>query len=253
MSHFQGRRFLRLLCNDLLNQWRNIWIATLALAGIGLIVYLYVFNLDPRVVGDPELYRALFSVALIGGGLSFTSTIFADLHDPLQRSYFLTLPCSNLERFLSRYVLSAPLFYVYVLVVYAVFDWVAALLANAVIGIRPAAFAPFEPWMLQVTLTYFVLHALMFGGAIYFRSHALIKTSLAVGIIWFAMVLTQLVALRVFYWDHFTTFLPVASAMPTFAFVPGPTAMMVARLLLALWVLLLSFQCLREHEVQREL
>ena len=63
---------------------------------------------------------------LIVGGLICTSTIFADLHHPLQRFHYLTLPCSNLERFLSRYLLSAPLYYLYVLVAYAILDWVAA-------------------------------------------------------------------------------------------------------------------------------
>ena len=251
MSYFHWPRFLRLLCNDLLHQWRKIWIATLALAGTGLIIYLT--NLNPQTAGRPELYRVLFPAALIGGGLIFTSTIFADLHHSLQRVHFLTLPCSNLERFLSRYLLSAPLYYLYVLMVYAVFDRVAALIADVAMDTSAAAFVPFEPQILQLTLAYFGLHALMFGGAIYFRSHALIKTLLAVVLIWSGLVLTQLVALRIFYWTYFTTLLPVESAAPTPAFVPGPTVMVAAGLLLSLWVLFIAYQCLREHEVQREL
>jgi hypothetical protein len=167
--------------------------------------------------------------------------------------YFLLLPRSNLERFLSRYVLSAPLFYAYVLVVYAVFDRVAALLTNAVRGTSAAPFVPFDPEMLQLTLAYFGLHALMFGGAIYFRSHALIKTLLCVVIIWFGLVLTQLVALRVFYWSYFNTLLPVESALPRPTFVPGPAFMVAAGSLLSVWLLFIAYQCLREQESLREL
>jgi hypothetical protein len=236
---------------DLQQQWRKIWIATLALAGIGLVALL--FNLDARAAGKPELYQMLFPVALIGAGLVFTSTIFADLHDPAQRAHFLTFPCSNLERFVSRYFLSGPLYLVYALIVYAAVDVVAALLANTAMGTSAAASSPFERGMLQVALAYFGLHALMFGGAIYFRSHALIKTLLSVVTIWFGLVFTQLVALRIFYWNYFTTLLPVESAMPRPAFVPEPALMLAAGCVLFVWVLYIAYQCLREQELQREL
>jgi hypothetical protein len=251
MSRFHWSRFLRLLRNDLLQQWRKVWIATLALAGAGLIVYLT--NLDAPSAGRPELYMVLLAAALIGGGLVFTSAIFGDLHHSLQRVHLLTLPCSNLERFLSRYLLSAPLYCLYVLIVYAVFDRAAASIAEVALGTRAAAFAPFELQVLRLTLVYFYLHALVFGGAIYFRSHVLFKTLLSVVSIGAGLVMTGLVALRIFYWSYFATVLPIDSAAPTITWVPGPAVMTAAGLLLSLWVLFIAYQCLREHEVQREL
>jgi hypothetical protein len=249
MSRFDAPRFRRLLCNDLLLQWRKIWIATLAVFGLGLVAYLT--NLNPPDVAKPELYAALFPIALIVGGLIFTSTIFADLHHPLQGFQYLTLPCSNLERFLSRYLLSAPLYYLYVLVFYAVFDWVAALIAYALTGRSAAAFAPFEPRMLEVTLAYFGLHALMFGGAIYFRSHALIKTGLSVVLIGFGLIMVQLVAARLFFWSYFTSLLPVESTAAVRLVPVALPVVVVVAVLLYLWVLYIAYLCLREHEVQR--
>jgi hypothetical protein len=249
MSHFDLSRFRRLLCNDLLLQWRKIWIATLAVFGLGLVAYLT--NLNPADVARSEPYVVLFPIVLIVGGLIFTGTIFADLHHPLQRFQYLTLPCSNPERFLSRYLLSAPLYYLYVLVVYAAFDWIAALIAHAWTGRSAAAFAPFEPRMLEVTLAYFGLQALMFGGAIYFRSHALIKTGLAVVLIGFGLIVVQLVAARILFWSYFTSLLQVESTAPV-RLVPVPLAVMVVgAVLLYLWVLYIAYLCLREHEVQR--
>src|SRR5688572_7721339 len=118
MSSFSWPRFQRVFANDLLQQWRKIWIGTLALAGSGLVAYLT--NVDPQAAVRPTLYEALFPTALLGGGLIFASTIFADLHHPLRRFHYLTLPCSNLERFLSRYLLTGPIFYLYVLAAYAI-------------------------------------------------------------------------------------------------------------------------------------
>lgn len=251
MSHFDGHRLLRLLDRDLRLRWRNIWIATLAMAGMALVLYLPY--LDPTNVGKSELYRLLFPIALIGSGLVFTSTMFSDLHDPLQRPYFLTFPCSNLERFLSRYLLSGPLYYLYALIVFAVIDVAAGLLANTTLGTSAAAFAPVGSQMVESTLAYFGLHALMFCGAIYFRSHALIKTSLFVLAVWFGLVLIQLLAVRLFYWNYFTTLLPIESAMPSPSFMQGHAMKAAAGLLLSLWVLFIAYQCLREQELQREL
>ncbi len=59
MNTFSASRFARLFSNDVLQQWRKVWIATLALAGIGLICY--VTNVDPRAAVRPEIYAVLLS------------------------------------------------------------------------------------------------------------------------------------------------------------------------------------------------
>jgi hypothetical protein len=247
MSSFHWPRFKRQFCNDLLQQWRTIWMATLALAGAGLVAYLT--NVDSQVTGGPALYRYLFPVGLIGVGLIFTSTIFADLHHPLQRFHYLTLPCSNLERFLSRYLLSGPLYYVYVLVAYAIFDGLAGWISQALIGMSAQPFAPFEPRMRELTLYYFALHALFFGGAIYFRSYAFIKTMLSATLIAFGLVLVQLAAVRIVFWDYFAPRFP----LPIRLLALPPAVQAGACMLLSLWALFIAYYCLREHEVQREL
>jgi hypothetical protein len=250
MNGFSRARFVRVFINDLLLHARRIGIATLALLGVGLVAYLT--NLEPGPNGPPRLYLGFFAAALIGGGLLLTSTIFADLHHPLRRYQALTLPCSGLERFVGRYLLTGPLFYLYVLVLSALFDRVAAALALAAFGRAGASFAPFEPSMLEIARNYFWLHALVFGGAIFFRGFALAKTLLAICVVGFSLLLVQLVAVRLLFWRYFTTWLPQESELPGPQFVP-PTWLTVPLLAaFVLWVLYVAYQCLREHEVQGE-
>jgi hypothetical protein len=251
MNTFNLSRFLRLFSNDVLQQWRKVWISTLALAGIGLICY--VTNVDPNAAERPAIHVVLFSAVLLAGGFILTSTIFADMHHPLQSAQYLTLPCSALERFLGRYLLTGPVYYLYVLIAYAVFDLVAALISDELRGVRAVAFAPFSPKMRDITLYYFGLHALVITGAIYFRSYALIKTALSVVLIWLGLLLVFVVSLRLIYWDHFTTWLPNESAARLDFIIVPLWVQMVAVGLLYLWVLFIAYQCLREHEVQREL
>jgi hypothetical protein len=251
MNAFNVSRFGRVFSNDLLQQWRKVWISTLAFAGVALICYL--MNLNPHDVEEPTLYVPLFSAALLAGGLVLTSMIFADLHHPLQNAQYLTLPCSNLERFASRYLLTGPVYYVYALAAYAVFDWAAGQVAAALTGKRGAVFAPFSPEMLTVTLWYIGLHALTFGGAIYFRSYALVKTALSLVLIGVGLLLVYVIALRLIFWGHFTTLLPNESAVRINFFEPPPVALWIGATLFYLWVLFIAYLCLREHEVQREL
>ena len=251
MNAFNVSRFLRVFRNDLFQLWRRIWIATLALAGIGLICYLT--NTDPDTAAQPAIYLVLFPAALLGGGLILTGTIFTDLHHPLQSAQYLTLPCSNLERFVSRYLLTGLLYYLYVLVVYAVFDWAAGALAEVIRDKRGLPFAPFSPQMREATLWYFGLHALVFSGAVYFRSFTLIKTALSVVIAGLGLALLYLITVRVVFWDHFTTLLPNESTLRIDFYQVPSTVMIVGAVLLYLWVLFVAYLCLREHEVQREL
>jgi len=251
MNSLHWPRFRHVLANDFLQQWKKIWIATLALAGVGLVAYLT--NVDPGAAARPEIHRGLFVPVLMLGGMIFTSAIFTDMHHPLQRFHYLTLPCSNLERFVSRYLLTGPLFCLYVLVVYMVFEWLASLIARAMLGTSGAGFSPFHEEVLETTLNYLWMHALVFAGAIHFRSHALIKTLLVFLVVGCGLVAVQLIALRVVFWDHFTSLVQVE---PDFTlhlfFIPPPilTALVAA---LAAWVLFIAYLGLREHEVQGEL
>jgi hypothetical protein len=251
MNNFQWPRFLNVLRNDFLQQWKKVWIATLALAGLGLIVYLT--NVNPRDEARADIYLGLLPLVLFGGGLLFTSTIFADLHHPLQKFHYLTLPCSNLERFLSRYLLSAPLYVLYMLVAFVLFDWVAAGISQLLMGSRATPLLEFQPAELRSMIAQFLLlQALMFLGAIFFRSHVLIKTVLSGTLIVLALAVTALVSVRLFFWSYFVSLFQPAANIPLPLKIPS-LGVWVAGIGFTLWVLFLAYQCLREHEVQGEL
>lgn len=246
---FDASRFLRVFRNDFAQQWRRIWIATIGAFGLGLVIYMT--NVDPRQPDEPALFAGLFPLALIIGGLLFTASIFADVHHPLQRFQSLTLPCSNLERFLSRYLLTGPLFFLYTLVAYAVFDAAAAMLAQAWLGKRAAAFDLTATPIWQFSATWFFLHACMLLGAVYFRSYALIKTGLVATVLSFTMIVVHVVAVRLTYWEYFTGVLPDDGAvLPELVAFTQPEPLVLMGFLLHLWVLYLAYLTLCEHEVQ---
>lgn len=248
------QRLWRLLRNDLQRIARPVAYATLALLGVTVIAWLTIY--EPGFVAQEPTSAVLFAVLLLGTGLLFTSISFHDMHHPLERYRYLMLPCSNLERFLARYLLTGPLFVLYAIVAFAVMDWIGNGLAAWLRGSQQPLFAPLSREVLGTIGGYLLLHAVMLLGAIRFRSYALLKTAVSVLLVWLGMALAMYLALRVFYWNSFTLASLEAvgpihlRVQPLFEATWMNIAAVVA---FALWLLYVAFRCLRAHEVQDEL
>jgi hypothetical protein len=259
---FNWHRFLRVLTNDLmLLQARRIGFASLGFAAIGLVVYLS--NITEVPEANQGLAIALFAALLIGGGHIFTSMIFNDMHHPLERFHYLMLPCSNLERFVSRYLITAPLFIVYAIVLYKVFETIANFLI--VILFDDASTIPLLDFSLAQTqnliVAYFALHVFSYTGAIWFRSYAFIKTQVAGMVFWMACGAVMFLAVRIIYWDSFISLFELnpEGPFPNIVFGsesffddqdnPRPWAKVAAVAFLG-WFLFLAYLGLKEHEVQ---
>jgi hypothetical protein len=251
MSQFSLPRFQRLLLNDALRFVKPVVYANLALLGLTVLIYLNSF--EPGQQTDPPLAQVLFGIYLMGQGLLFTSVSFQDMHHPLERYQYLMLPVSNLERFLSRYLVTGPLFILYVIATFFVMDWVGNQLASAWIDVREPSFTPFAsgPWVL--IRVYLFTHILMLTGAICFRSYALIKTVLSLVLLAASLGAVSYVAMRIFYWDAFSwrRFEPTGEihmlVEPMFA---ASWMNITVAIGFALWILHVAYRCLRAHEVQ---
>jgi hypothetical protein len=144
-------------------------------------------------------FSTYFTV-LYFGGFIVTSKIFNDLHDPQQAHLFLMLPCSNLERFLSKWLLSSVGFALATLVLCFVFSLLTASI-NQFNDLHPLNLTEPDLWI--EICKYIILQSVVLLGAVTFKSHSLIKTVLAVGCLFFVLSLFSfLVTLITFFPDH---------------------------------------------------
>src|SRR5437870_5174244 len=90
------QRLLRLLTNDLRLQTKTILITAITVA-------VFLALLPFHVTGSPDAYFLILYI----GGFIVTSMAFNELHDRNKAHYYLTLPCSNLERFLNKWLLTS--------------------------------------------------------------------------------------------------------------------------------------------------
>lgn len=252
---FEVSRFRRLFMNDALALAKPAGYAVLALFGLTMVVYLLSFE-PGRPTQDPVASLLLFSIFLHGAGLIATSLAYQDMHHPLSRYHYLMLPVSNAERFLSRYLLTGPLFLLLAVVAFSGADALGNAVTYWLRDVREPLFAPLSPRVLLMMKAYLFAHALMITGAICFRSLALVKTILWVNLVAAGGLAVMYLSLRLFFAGSFelTGFHAVESLrlmlLPRFA---ASWANYAAVILFVLWVLWVACRCLRSHQVQDEL
>lgn len=249
MNVFHWPRFVRALRNDVVGNARGIVIATLAFLCIGTMLYIGQASHPADITIIPADF--LFSVVLMCSGLLLTSVSWNDMHHPLGRFQVLMLPIAPLERFVARYLLTGPLFCLYAIVVYIVFERLANWLCQAIYGVQLPLLNLGSGAPKDTLRFYFTLQPLAFAGAIYFRNYAAIRTTLAVTGLYLLFTLVVAVAIRLIYWDHFDT--PFEASVPIrfgLFVLLGPAVSTAIVLLADFWVLYLAWLFLTDHEVQ---
>lgn len=169
-AFFNPRRLLQLLRNDLRINQRPMLIAAATILVFWTLLTL-VGNLSP----------SLYIFVLYFGGFIVTSRAFKELHDPELAYHYLTLPCSNFERFLSKWLTTSIGYAVALLGLFYVFIALRTGFGMFLLHRVTEPFDLFNFRLLNSLGVYIVLHSMVFLGAVLFKRHALLKTSFFFG------------------------------------------------------------------------
>jgi len=188
MNDFHIRRLGLLLRRDFSAGYKSVFIAMAAVGGFVLLVsVLSVFG----QARGPIHYTLYFPLLFIGGFIA-TSMIFKELHLDGQSVFYLTLPGSNLEKFLSKLLVTSLGYAFGSLFFYTAVSSAAEGINRLIFGYGHAFFNPFTGDVLQAVAAYLVTQAVFLVGSVYFRKLAFIKTNLYLWL--FSIVLTVLAA-----------------------------------------------------------
>jgi hypothetical protein len=249
MNDFSLWRFGRVIQNDALRIARPVLYATVALFGVTVLSYLGTFQ---RALPDEQaLSFRMFGIYLNLAGLLLTGVAFQDLHHRLDRYRYLMLPVSSLERLLSRYLLTGPLFVLYATLAFAAFDVAGKQAVQMYWEIDLPLFSPFTGQTMWLIFFYMLAHSIMLIGAICFRAHAFLRTLLVLMALVLLMVLVENLAERIFFpelysWKQFERLSPLPVELaPEFQ---APWANMAFISGLFVWLFFIAYACLRDHE-----
>ena len=190
---FSPRRLYLLLKRDLISGYKGLLI-TMAAVG-GLVLLSSVLSMLSVHARGADFYSQFYLWLLVLGGFIYTSSVFKELHQNGSGIFYVTLPGSTLEKFVSKLLVSSVGFGVGSAVFMTVVAALAELINTLIFGTTHLMFNPLSPPLLQALAAYLVTQSCYLVGSVWFRRLALLKTVLAVNVI--SVVLTIWTALVV--------------------------------------------------------
>jgi len=182
------RRLGLLLRRDFSAGYKSVFIAMAAVGGF--VILVSVLSALGRELGP--IHDQMYFPLLFLGGYIVTSLIFKELHLNGQSVFYLTLPGSSLEKFLSKLLVSSLGYAFGSLFFYTAVSSAAEGINRLIFGYGHPFFNPFTREVLLFVAVYLVTQAVFLVGSVYFRKLAFIKTNLYLWL--FGIVLTILVA-----------------------------------------------------------
>lgn len=167
---------------DAFTHLRGVWIGAGAILGFLLFLMIGIPLLGDRTPIAPGFHEYAFLVVLVVGVSWFGAGIWSDLNTSQSRQGFLTIPASLTEKYLSKFLISGPIFIVVIAIAYQLFSWVC----NAAAGILGMEYDAFELFTLQngtFILFTLVLHPANMLVGIWFNRFAYIKGALVITLI----------------------------------------------------------------------
>jgi len=175
---FNMKRFLMLLSKQSKEHYKTYLMSTAVLCGIIALALGFTASINNGEIPENGQF-AFFTNFLIIAGTIFTSMIFSDLGDKKKAMPILTLPVSNLERYLVIWLYSFVFFLIVFLTSFYVIDIVILRIGDSYHLEKNKVMNIFGPDNRNyiVFLTFLFLNSVSFLGAIYFNKLHFIKTT----------------------------------------------------------------------------
>lgn len=144
-----------------------------------LIVSALIILLSLTMLFDTSSPNNYFNILFIGGFIT-TSFAFKDLHNHNKAHFSLMLPCTNLEKFLNKWLLTSIGYALGSLFLYYICSWINVLEIQWIFSQQKQALDIFNLSIWTGMLNYLVMQSVVLLGAITFKKYSLFKTALTV-------------------------------------------------------------------------
>ena len=197
-QYFSFPRFWHLMQREFAqNKKIFLMIAAVAFLVIGGNALGWAYN---REHGYHEFAYGFY---LLVGGFILTSLSFTEMNQPDNKLFYLTLPATSLEKFISRWLITGLGFAVLLTIGYWLTTLVAKALGIAIFDFNIGDFNPFTKENILFFQIYLAVQTIFLLGAVYFRKFAIFKTVLATAFIGLCLVVISAISFRLVMFDLF--------------------------------------------------
>jgi len=206
---FSISRLFKLFKKDFIIHRKYLLLSIVAMFAVcGLMVF---FTSDGAPMNSnqvpPDSGEIVFTVLLLVCGGLVTATIFREFRDTPERLRFLSLPASNFEKVLSKWLYTLPFYYLIVLVIFGIGYPLFSVIIEAALDYTFVPLTELQPRFFKyATLAFFIGHSIIFLLALIYNRFPIPKiivTGLVLAII--AVILLS-IYFRIIFYDHFDGF-----------------------------------------------
>lgn len=197
-QYFSFARFGHLLKREFSQNKRIIlMIAAVAFLLIGGNALGWAYN---REHGFHEFAYPFY---LLVGGFILTSLSFTEMNPHDGRLFYLTLPASSLEKFVSRWLITGLGFATVYTIGYYLISSIANGLGQSIFDFNIGSFNFFTEENMLLFRLYLAIQTIFLLGAVYFRKYAIFKTVLSTVLFAICMAITAVLLFRLVMFDLF--------------------------------------------------
>ncbi len=138
---------------------------------------------------NPDFHFMWYGTFFFIFGIFQTGGVYTEFAQPATRQDYLLLPASHLEKWVSRWFRTLPLYILAFTLIYWVASWIMNLICLAAFGEFYLTFQPFHNEIFSFWKIFIVIHAVFSIGAIHYNKAATMKTTLTLFILLFAISL----------------------------------------------------------------
>ena len=200
-NYIQTKRFGLMLRTDIQGEIRPLGFATAT--ALGLLILNTIVNLFQRDRGEYlDLHEVQFPLYFLLAGCLLASLSFFRLQSKERATMYLSIPASQLEKFLSRWIISLPVYVVLGLLTYLIADGISGILAG-MSGIEWEHFQLFSKETWETLRVFILLHSLFMLGALFFKKYAPVTTPLSLLGIAVGFGFLTILIFRIVFWEFF--------------------------------------------------
>ncbi|HEB31162.1 MAG TPA: hypothetical protein ENI15_09855 [Spirochaetes bacterium] len=204
-EYFSPGRFFFILKRDFLSNYRTILITIGAIAAF-VILTSTVSALNHR---GEEFHTILYFLLLYIGGFIISSRAFREMYNSRRSFTYITLPGSQLEKFIGRLISTSIGYVLGTLIIYSAVAAVSEIINQLLFGYTHAFLNPFTKVFLIGCAAFVVVQSLFLTGAVFFKKNSLIKTVLMLMVLTFAILVIVILSARFIFPGFFKGINPV--------------------------------------------
>jgi hypothetical protein len=149
-----------------------------------LLLILYITSGSFLGKDFHSLMAGGIALIFLGGIIFFMENLVSEMHKPSKASFYLTLPATNFEKFISLLFTCSLLFTFVIIIMYFLVLWIGFALKSNI----PQGFYNLTNYFYTIH-GYILMQIIFFTGMVYFRKNQFLKTASLVVIILISIVL----------------------------------------------------------------